>query len=160
MAYVKKSIENAEATMDSVEETAEKAAKIEATSAPATDQSSEIAALKAQIEMLTKMMAAGMGAPQPATKAPELGEDKIKIVHLYEYPEGFSTHLTYSNGILTFTTLVRSDLFRMQSQRSLLGVIASFLMKDFSHLAKVRKDMRISLMLRRRRIMRLWVPIS
>nr|DAF49048.1 MAG TPA: hypothetical protein [Siphoviridae sp. ctnpt50] len=102
MAYVKKSIENAETTMDSVEETAEKAAKIEATSAPAIDQSSEIAALKAQIEMLTKMMAAGMGAPQTATKAPELGEDKIKIVHLYEYPEGLSTHLTYSNGYIDF----------------------------------------------------------
>ena len=146
MAYVKKSIENAETTMDSVEETAEKAAKIEATSAPATDQSSEIAALKAQIEMLTKMMAAGMGASQPAAKAPELGEDKIKIVTCMNIRKDFRRILPIPTDILTFTILVRSDLFRMQLQRSLSGVIASFLTRGFSHLEKARKDMRTSLM--------------
>lgn len=102
MAYVKKSIENAETVTGSVEETAEKAVKNETAPAAATDQSAEIAALKAQIEMLTKMMAAGMGAAQTVVQAPEIGEDKVKIVHLYEYPEGLSTHLTYSNGYIDF----------------------------------------------------------
>ena len=65
MAYVKKNAEteNVETTDEVVTEQKTK------TSASPVDQSDEIAALKAQIEMLTKMMAAGIGAQAttPAT---------------------------------------------------------------------------------------------
>ena len=61
MAYVKKNAEteNVETTDEVVAEQKVK------TSASPVDQSDEIAALKAQIEMLTKMMAAGMGTQPP-----------------------------------------------------------------------------------------------
>ena len=72
MAYVKKNAET-----ENVETADEVATEQKVkTSVPPVDQSDEIAALKAQIEMLTKMMASGLGAQAtpPAPSSSHLEE--------------------------------------------------------------------------------------
>lgn len=98
MAYTKKNVE--------MEEAAEKTDSVNADKevAPLVDQSAEIAALKAQIEMLTKMMAAGMGtSPVPVTPKSSLFEE-VTVVHLRDCIPGTRTHIHLSNRDLDFSS--------------------------------------------------------
>lgn len=100
MAYVKKNAEteNVETTDEVVAEQKVK------TSEHPVDQSDEIAALKAQIEMLTKMMAAGIGAQAPAPAQSSSLLEEVKVVHLRECLPGTTTHIHLSNRDLDFSS--------------------------------------------------------
>lgn len=98
MAYTKKNVE--------MEEAVEKTDSVNADKevAPLVDQSAEIAALKAQIEMLTKMMAAGLGtSPAPVTPKSSLFEE-VTVVHLRDCIPGTRTHIHLSNRDLDFSS--------------------------------------------------------
>lgn len=125
MAYVKKNVETEDvAATDEV--VAEQKVK---TSAPPVDQSDEIAALKAQIEMLTKMMAAGIGAqatsPAPAQSSSLLEE--VKVVHLRECLPGTTTHIHLSNRDLDFASFGATlTLDRRQAEELAGGTTKKF----------------------------------
>ena len=125
MAYVKKNAEteNVAATDEVVAEQKVK------TSAPPVDQSDEIDALKAQIEMLTKMMAAGIGAqatsPAPAHSSSLLEE--VKVVHLRECLPGTTTHIHLSNRDLDFASFGATlTLDRRQAEELAGGTTKKF----------------------------------
>lgn len=121
MAYTKKTVETTEAVekMD--------AANIDKETATSTDQSAEIAALKAQIEMLTKMMAAGMGgAPVPTTQKNSLLEE-VKVVHLRDCIPGTTTHIHLSNRDLDFASFGATlTLDRRQAEELAGGTTKKF----------------------------------
>ena len=93
MAYVKKNVDAENPTDVAEEVEQEKSSQ----TASATNPADEIAALKAQIEMLTKMMSAGMMSA-PVTPQPQSSLlDEVKIVHLRECISGTTTHIHFSN---------------------------------------------------------------
>lgn len=126
MAYVKKNVEDEDATtVDStVAEHAEHSVK---TKSPAADQSDEISALKAQIEMLTKMMAAGIGAQAPAPAQSSSLLEEVKVVHLRECLPGTTTHIHLSNRDLDFSSFGATlTLDRRQAEELAGGTTKKF----------------------------------
>ena len=121
MAYTKKNVE--------MEEAAEKtdAVNVDKEAAAPIDQSAEIAALKAQIEMLTKMMAAGIGT-SPATAAPKSSLlEEVKVVHLRECIPGTTTHIRLSNRDLDFASFGATlTLDRRQAEELAGGTTKKF----------------------------------
>ena len=107
MAYVKKTdVENEEemnnATVEAVEKPARKASKPD-------DKDTQIAELKAQVEMLMAMMAhGGYGATLEAKNSLL---DEVTLVHLVERAPGLTTHIELST-----TTL---DMAKFGEQRTL-----------------------------------------
>ena len=123
MAYVKKNAEteNVETTDEVVAEQKVK------TSASPVDQSDEIAALKAQIEMLTKMMAAGLGAQAPAPAQSSSLLEEVKVVHLRECLPGTTTHIHLSNRDLDFASFGATlTLDRRQAEELAGGTTKKF----------------------------------
>lgn len=123
MAYIKKNVEMEDGT--SVDETITEQ-KEEVASVP-VDQSAEIAALKAQIEMLTKMMTAGMGVT-PASAAPKSSLlEEVKVVHLRECIPGTTTHIHLSNRDLDFSSFGATlTLDRRQAEELAGGTTRKF----------------------------------
>ena len=124
MAYVKKNIETegVATTEDVVTDQKTK------TSTPPVDQSDEIAALKAQIEMLTKMMAAGIGAQAPAPAQSSSLLEEVKVVHLRECLPGTTTHIHLSNRDLDFSSFGATlTLDRRQAEELAGGTRKKFL---------------------------------
>lgn len=121
MAYTKKNVEMEEATEKTYAVNVDKEA-----TAP-IDQSAEIAALKAQIEMLTKMMAAGMGT-SPATASPKSSLlEEVKVVHLRECIPGTTTHIRLSNRDLDFASFGATlTLDRRQAEELAGGTTKKF----------------------------------
>ena len=121
MAYTKKNVEMEEAT----EET--DAVNVDKEATAPIDQSAEIAALKAQIEMLTKMMAAGMGT-SPATASPKSSLlEEVKVVHLRECIPGTTTHIGLSNRDLDFASFGATlTLDRRQAEELAGGTTKKF----------------------------------
>lgn len=121
MAYTKKNVETAE--------TVEKADVVgvdKETVAP-VDQSAEIAALKAQIEMLTKMMAAGIGAQAPAPAQSSSLLEEVKVVHLRDCIPGTTTHIHLSNRDLDFSSFGATlTLDRRQAEELAGGTAKKF----------------------------------
>ena len=123
MAYVKKNVETEDvSTTENI--VAEQGAK---TQTPAADQSSEIAALKAQIEMLTKMMAAGMGVQAPSATPSSSLLEEVKVVHLRECLPGTTTHIHLSNRDLDFSSFGATlTLDRRQAEELAGGTTKKF----------------------------------
>ena len=97
------------------------------TSEPPLDQSSEIAALKAQIEMLTKMMAAGMGVQAPSPTPSSSLLEEVKVVHLRECLPGTTTHIHLSNRDLDFSSFGATlTLDRRQAEELAGGTTKKF----------------------------------
>lgn len=121
MAYTKKNVEAAEV----VEKT--DAVNVDKETATTVDQSAEIAALKAQIEMLTKMMAAGMGsAPVAAAPKSSLLEE-VTVVHLRDCIPGTTTHIHLSNRDLDFSSFGATlTLDRRQAEELAGGTAKKF----------------------------------
>lgn len=121
MAYTKKNVETAEVT----EKT--DAVNVDKETAVPVDQSAEIAALKAQIEMLTKMMAAGMGT-SPVTTAPKSSLlEEVKVVHLRDCIPGTTTHIHLSNRDLDFSSFGATlTLDRRQAEELAGGTAKKF----------------------------------
>lgn len=121
MAYTKKNVETAEAV--------EKAdvAGVNKETAASIDQSAEIAALKAQIEMLTKMMATGMGST-PVAAAPKSSLlEEVKVVHLRDCIPGTTTHIHLSNRDLDFSSFGATlTLDRRQAEELAGGTAKKF----------------------------------
>ena len=121
MAYTKKNVETAEAV-----EKADVAGVNKETATP-TDQSAEIAALKAQIEMLTKMMAAGIGAQAPAPVQSSSLLEEVKVVHLRDCIPGTTTHIHLSNRDLDFSSFGATlTLDRRQAEELAGGTAKKF----------------------------------
>lgn len=121
MAYTKKNVETAEAV-----EKADVAGANKETATP-TDQSAEIAALKAQIEMLTKMMAAGIGAQAPAPAQSSSLLEEVKVVHLRDCIPGTTTHIHLSNRDLDFSSFGATlTLDRRQAEELAGGTAKKF----------------------------------
>ena len=121
MAYTKKNVETAEVT----EKT--DAVNVDKETAVPVDQSAEIAALKAQIEVLTKMMAAGMGT-SPVTTAPKSSLlEEVKVVHLRDCIPGTTTHIHLSNRDLDFSSFGATlTLDRRQAEELAGGTAKKF----------------------------------
>lgn len=123
MAYTKKNVEAAEV----VEKT--DAVNVDKETATTVDQSAEIAALKAQIEMLTKMMAAGMGST-PVASAPAHSSsllEEVKVVHLRDCIPGTTTHIHLSNRDLDFSSFGATlTLDRRQAEELAGGTAKKF----------------------------------
>lgn len=86
----------------------------------AAEQNSEIEALKAQVELLMKMIttnAAVQTASAPATQV----NDEIKIVHLVERGPGLSTYVKLSNYELILTKFAEERVLTRQQFEELLG---------------------------------------
>lgn len=121
MAYTKKNVETVEAV-----EKADVAGVNKETATP-TDQSAEIAALKAQIEMLTKMMAAGIGAQAPAPAQSSSLLEEVKVVHLRDCIPGTTTHIHLSNRDLDFSSFGATlTLDRRQAEELAGGTAKKF----------------------------------
>ncbi len=121
MAYTKKTVETAEA----VEKT--DAVNVDKETTTSIDQSAEIAALKAQIEMLTKMMAAGIGAQAPAPVQSSSLLEEVKVVHLRECLPGTTTHIHLSNRDLDFASFGATlTLDRRQAEELAGGTTKKF----------------------------------
>lgn len=123
MAYVKKNVETEDvSTTENV--VVEQGTKAQT---PVADQSSEIAALKAQIEMLTKMMAAGMGVQAPSATPSSSLLEEVKVVHLRECLPGTTTHIHLSNRDLDFSSFGATlTLDRRQAEELAGGTTKKF----------------------------------
>ena len=99
MANTKKNIDAA----DEIEETTPVTTNSTNT-APSADQSAEIAALKAQIEMLTKLMTAGVGGQTTSATPTNSLSEEVRVVHLRECIPGTTTHIHLSNRDLDFSS--------------------------------------------------------
>lgn len=124
MAYVKKNVEMEDGASVGGTITEQKE---EVASAP-TDQSAEITALKAQIEMLTKMMAAGMGSsPAPTATQKNSLLEEVKVVHLRDCIPGTTTHIHLSNRDLDFSSFGATlTLDRRQAEELAGGTAKKF----------------------------------
>ena len=98
MAYVKKSIEESDTSEASVvsQEVAETKTK------KADDQSAEIAALKAQVEMLTKLISANAASTNAPPSNPLY--DRVKIVHLIERAPDLYTDIKLDTTSIRFSS--------------------------------------------------------
>lgn len=123
MAYVKKNVDAENPTDVAEEVEQEKSSR----AASATNPADEIAALKAQIEMLTKMMSAGMMSA-PVTPQPQSSLlDEVKIVHLRECIPGTTTHIHLSNRDLDFSSFGATlTLDRRQAEELAGGTTRKF----------------------------------
>lgn len=125
MADVKKNVETEDVTAIDGAVAEQKVT----TSSPPLDQSDEIAALKAQIEMLTKMMAAGLGAQAVAPAQLESSSlfEEVKVVHLRECLPGTTTHIHLSNRDLDFSSFGATlTLDRRQAEELAGGTAKKF----------------------------------
>lgn len=123
MAYTKKNVEMEDGASVGEAITEQKE---EVTSVP-TDQSAEIAALKAQIEMLTKMMAAGMGTSPVTTATKSSLLEEVEVVHLRDCIPGTTTHIHLSNRDLDFSSFGATfTLDRRQAEELAGGTAKKF----------------------------------
>lgn len=115
MAYVKKSIEENDTSGASVtsQEVAEtKTKKVE-------DQSAEIAALKAQIEMLTKLISANAASTNAPPSNPLY--DRVKIVHLIERAPDLYTDIKLDTTSIRFSSFGEERSITYQQAEELAG---------------------------------------
>ena len=115
MAYVKRSIEENDASGTPVasQEVAEtKTKKVE-------DQSAEIAALKAQIEMLTKLISANAASTNAPPSNPLY--DRVKIVHLIERAPDLYTDIKLDTTSIRFSSFGEERSIAEQQAEELAG---------------------------------------
>ena len=115
MAYVKRSIEENDASgtpAASQEVTETKTKKVE-------DQSAEIAALKAQIEMLTKLISANAASTNAPPSNPLY--DRVKIVHLIERAPDLYTDIKLDTTSIRFSSFGEERSITYQQAEELAG---------------------------------------
>lgn len=90
------------------------------------DSAATIAALQAQVEMLTKLVMAQSGnATQTIIQTPK--EDTVKIVHLWDYSgTGLKTHIELSNLTIDLRTFGEERTLTRQSFEELVGKYRGF----------------------------------
>lgn len=115
MAYVKKSIEKSDAPEASV--VSQEATETK-TKTP-DDQSAEIAALKAQIEMLTKLIAANAATTNAPPSNPLY--DRVKIVHLIERAPDLYTDIKLDTTSIRFSSFGEERSITYQQAEELAG---------------------------------------
>lgn len=116
MAYVKKSVGENNST-EAANVTAETTEKVESV---AVDQSAEIAALKAQIEMLTKLIASNASATPVQTQSNPLYE-RVKIVHLVERAPDLYTDIKLDNVSIRMSAFGEERSVTYQQAEELAG---------------------------------------
>ena len=115
MAYVKRSIEENDASgtpAASQEVTETKTKKVE-------DQSAEIAALKAQIEMLPKLISANAASTNAPPSNPLY--DRVKIVHLIERAPDLYTDIKLDTTSIRFSSFGEERSITYQQAEELAG---------------------------------------
>lgn len=115
MAYVKKSVEESdadEAPIVSQEVAETKTKKVD-------DQSAEIAALKAQIEMLTKLISANAASTNAPPSNPLY--DRVKIVHLIERAPDLYTDIKLDTTSIRFSSFGEERSITYQQAEELAG---------------------------------------
>ena len=115
MAYVKRSIEENDASgtpVASQEVTETKTEKVE-------DQSAEIAALKAQVEMLTKLISANAASTNAPPSNPLY--DRVKIVHLIERAPDLYTDIKLDTTSIRFSSFGEERSITYQQAEELAG---------------------------------------
>lgn len=125
MANTKKNIDAA----DEIEETTPVTTN-STNAAPSADQSAEIAALKAQIEMLTKLMTAGVGGQTTSATPTNSLSEEVRVVHLRECIPGTTTHIHLSNRDLDFSSFGATLTLDRRQAEELAGGSAK---KFFDH---------------------------
>lgn len=90
---------------------------------PADNSAQEIAALKAQIDMLMKLVAANNTQPQAAAPAPSQTDPNsfIKIVHLVQRGPGLSTYMKIGNVDFILTEFGEERYLTVQQFEEMLG---------------------------------------
>jgi len=109
MAYTKKSIDE----KDSAE-------IVEDVQKPVADQSAEIAALKAQIEMLTKLIASNASSTPTQAQFNPLYE-RVKIVHLIERAPDLYTDIKLDNASIRMSAFGEERSITYQQAEELAG---------------------------------------
>lgn len=92
-----------------------------------SDDKATIAALQAQVEMLTKLVMAQQGgaAVQPVVQAPK--EDTVKIIHLKDYTgTNLKTHIVLSNLTIDLRTFGEERTLTRQAFEELVGRYRGF----------------------------------
>lgn len=120
MAYVKKSIEES----DVLEAPVISQEKTEKTSKEDDAQSAEIAALKAQIEMLTKLISNNAASTNTPPSNPLY--DRVKIVHLVERAPDLYTDLKLDTTSIRFSSFGEERSITYQQAEELAGKCRKF----------------------------------
>ena len=97
-----------------------------------SSDSAEIAALKAQIELLTKMVMANQGgqAVQPIVNIPR--EDTVTIIHLKDYTgTNLKTHIELSNLTIDLRSFGEERVLTRQTFEELVGRYRGFFERLF-----------------------------
>ena len=139
MANTKKTVETEEkintTTATSTEEVSKPAAK--KTVEENDNSAQEIEQLKAQIDMLMKMMTLNA---QAATVAATPKDERVKIIHLVERAPGLSTYMELSNLVVKLSKFGEERILSLQQFEEMVGKYRSWFDKGLICVAAGYED--------------------
>lgn len=95
------------------------------TQKPSSAQNEKIAALEAQVKMLTELLMAQQGATQQVVVPSRMNEE-VTVVHLVENADGLRTHIELSNMTIDFRKFGEERTLPLMVFEELVGKYRSF----------------------------------
>ena len=138
MANTKKTVETEEKTNTTTAASTEEISKPVAKKTVEKDGSAqEIEQLKAQIDMLMKMMTLNA---QAATVAATPKDERVKIIHLVERAPGLSTYMELSNLVVKLSKFGEERILTLQQFEEMVGKYRSWFDKGLISVAAGYED--------------------